>query len=78
MTRRKAMPKCEVCGGIFEEEFCPFEKELPWARDYALMGKGELMHREHQRNVARWVLHGPNEHAENVVLWAKKKISEVE
>jgi hypothetical protein len=72
------MKKCGVCEGVFEGAECPFGKgeELPWAEDYALMGKGKMEHPEHQRNVARWVLHGPDEHAESVLLWAKKTMSE--
>jgi hypothetical protein len=68
------MKRCSVCWGIFEGEVCPFGKgeELPWAEDYALMGKGKMEIREHQRNVARWVLHAPSEHADSILDWAKK------
>ena len=73
------MKKCRVCGGVFEAEECPYGKaeELPWVEDYALMGKGKLEHAEHQRNIARWVLHGQGEHADNIVLWAKKMMQEL-
>ena len=72
------MKKCGVCGGVFEGIECPFGEgdELPWAEDYALMGKGKMEHREHQHNVARWVLHGPDEHADSVLSWAKKMMQE--
>jgi hypothetical protein len=67
--------KCGICGGFFEGEGCPFGVgELPWVEDYALMGKGKRVLAEHQMNVARWVLHGGDEHAENVLAWAKKKM----
>ncbi|MBS0604467.1 MAG: hypothetical protein JSS60_05445 [Verrucomicrobia bacterium] len=68
------MKKCGVCSGHFEGLECPFGRgeELPLAEDYALMGQGKMGHGEHQRNVARWVLHGEAEHAESVVAWAKK------
>jgi len=68
------MKKCGVCGGVFEGMQCPFGEgeELPWAEDYALMGKGKLDHQQHQKNVARWILHGVEEHSESVVGWAKQ------
>jgi hypothetical protein len=68
------MKKCGVCGGAFQGEKCPFGngEELPWAEDYVLMGKGEMEHSEHQRNVARWVLHGATEHTESILAWAKR------
>ena len=67
------MKKCSVCWGIFQGEECPFGKgdEHPWVEDYALMKKGKLHADDHQRNVARWVLHGGTEHAESVLNWAK-------
>jgi hypothetical protein len=72
------MKKCGVCGGIFDGVECPFKKgdELPWAEDYERMGKGKMEHSEHQRNVARWVLHGADEHAESVLIWAKRLMLE--
>jgi hypothetical protein len=68
------MKKCEICGGLYDGNECPFKqhRELPWAEDYAQMEKGNMEHVEHQRNVARWVLHTASEHAENVLVWAKK------
>ncbi len=72
------MKKCVVCGGEFEGIECPFGRgeELPLAEDYMLMAKGKLEHAEHQRNVARWVLHGDGEHADNIVIWAKNLMRE--
>lgn len=68
------MKKCGVCYGEFEGTECPFEgsKELPLAEDYLLMARGKLESTEHQRHVARWVLHGDGEHAETIVSWAKQ------
>ena len=72
------MKKCGVCGGVYADEECPYgtAEELPWAEDYRMMGQGRLEHGEHQRNVARWVLHTPGEHAESVLDWAKNKMEE--
>ena len=72
------MKKCDVCWGVFHGEECPFGKaeEHPWTEDYALMKKGELRSDEHQRNVARWVLHGASEHTERVLVWAKSLMQE--
>lgn len=71
------MQRCGVCGGGFEGLECPFGKgeKLPWVEDYALMGKGVMNHEEHQCNVARWVLHGEEEHAESIIHWARKRMS---
>lgn len=67
------MKKCTVCWGIFQGDECPFGigDEHPWVEDYALMKKGKMHADEHQKNVARWVLHGASEHSESVVNWAK-------
>ena len=67
------MKKCNVCEGSFYGEECPFgiADQHPWSEDYVLMKTGKLRSDEHQRNVARWVLHGASEHTEGVLNWAK-------
>lgn len=67
------MKKCDVCWGVFQGEECPFKdgKEQSWADDYALMKKGQMHADEHQSNLARWILHGPSEHTDTVLEWAK-------
>ena len=72
------MKKCSVCWGVFQGEACPFGNgvEHPWVEDYAMMKKGKMVPEEHQRNVARWVLHCASEHTEGVLSWAKLLMQE--
>lgn len=63
------MKKCEVCRGDFHGEECPFAGE-----EYITMKQGRPHQQQH--DLARWVLHSPEEHTETLLEWAKQKILE--
>lgn len=68
------MKKCGVCKGVYEEEECPFEKELGLVEGYAMVRQGKVENAEIQKRVARWVLHSAEEHTETLVEWAEKMV----
>lgn len=63
------MKKCEVCQGDLSGEECPFAGE-----EYITMKQGPAHTQQH--DLARWVLHTSEQHAEGLLDWARRKVFE--